>query len=132
MESYCARALFRTLYEYDWDGAEADFVRAINLNPSSAIARFRWAYFHLRTLGRFEEAKAQNDRAFELDPLSLMIRFGTAHLSFMLGDRDKAVKQARAALELYPGSWLGCRVCGQIFASAGLFQEAEEVKRLSA
>ena len=125
-DAYTARALFRTLYEYDWDGAEADFVRAIGLNPSSAIARFRCAYFHLRPLGRLEEAKAQNDRAFELDPLSLTIRFGAAHLSLMLGERDKAVKQARAALDLYPGSWLGCWLSGQIFAMAGLFQEAGE------
>ena len=126
-DAYVARAMYRTFYSYDWDGAGEDFSRAIGLSPSSAVARYRHAYFYLRPLGRFKEAMEENERAFALDPLSMMIRFGTATLSFMLNDNERAVQQARASLALYPNSWLGCWLTGQIFAYVGLFEEAEEI-----
>ncbi|MEO7652824.1 MAG: protein kinase [Bryobacteraceae bacterium] len=126
-DAYITRAMVRTIYQYDWDGAAEDFAKGLYLNPSSAIARYRLAYFYLRPLGRHEEAMAESARALELDPLSLLVRFGAANLSFMLEEYDKAVKQAHAALELFPNSWLGCWLSGQIFSYLGLFKEADEV-----
>lgn len=60
----------RLLYHvHDWEGAEREFLRAIELNPNLSIAH-AWYSEHLRAMGRFEEAVAAAERARTLDPLS--------------------------------------------------------------
>lgn len=55
----------------DWNfaGAEAEFRRAIELDPKDPQAR-RWYANALALIGRFPEAVVQMDRAQELDPAS--------------------------------------------------------------
>jgi TolB-like protein/DNA-binding SARP family transcriptional activator len=53
----------------DWQGAEAEFKRAIALAPSNALAR-HWYAVLLATLGRKEDAVLEIQHAAELDPLS--------------------------------------------------------------
>lgn len=55
----------------DWNfaGAEAEFRRAIELDPKDPQAR-RWFANALAVVGRFPEAVAQMDKAQELDPAS--------------------------------------------------------------
>ena len=57
------------LYEWDWTGAERDFQRAVELNSNYADAHFFYSDL-LISMKRTEEAKAEMDRALELDPLS--------------------------------------------------------------
>ena len=57
---------------YDWDFAkgEAEFRRAIALNPNDADAHRMYGDF-LAAMGRFDEAIAEKRRAEQLDPLSV-------------------------------------------------------------
>lgn len=55
--------------EWDWSGAEREYRRAIELNPSHAHAR-HWYGEMLIHLGRFAEAREEISRAGQLDPLS--------------------------------------------------------------
>ena len=60
----------RLLYHvHDWEGAEREFRRAIELNPNLSIAH-AWYSEHLSAMGRSEEAVASAERARMLDPLS--------------------------------------------------------------
>jgi serine/threonine protein kinase/TolB-like protein/Tfp pilus assembly protein PilF len=56
-------------WELDWHGAEAEFKRAIELNPGYATAHF-WYSELLSAWGRHDEAIRQVEIALELDPLS--------------------------------------------------------------
>jgi len=60
--------------QYDWDfvGGEAEFKKAIALDPNDATAH-QWYAENLGNLGREQEALAEIDRAHELDPLSPII-----------------------------------------------------------
>ena len=48
-------AEIRYQFEYDWQGAEKQFKRAIELNPNAARIRLAYGWF-LMTAGRFDEA----------------------------------------------------------------------------
>jgi len=67
---------------WDWSGAEVEYRRAIELNPSNALAHL-WYSDLLIILGRVTEAEAEGRRAEELDPISLQVYFAvSAHLYY--------------------------------------------------
>lgn len=55
-------------YHLDWAGAEAEYRRAIQLNPKYATAH-HWYALHLAMTGRPDDAIAEAEIAQELDPL---------------------------------------------------------------
>ena len=95
-----AQALFS--HDRDYPGAEAEFKKAIALNPNSSLAREYYGYF-LMVMGRQPEARTQLNLALKLDPLSSLayIFLGGTHFY----DRDWADAEAAftKALSLDPG-----------------------------
>ncbi len=71
-EAHTSLALITENFDYDWDTAEREYRRAIELNPNYATDHHWYAEF-LSLQGRFPEALAESARARELDPLSLII-----------------------------------------------------------
>ncbi|HUE96567.1 MAG TPA: adenylate/guanylate cyclase domain-containing protein [Longimicrobiaceae bacterium] len=67
--AHTALADSRFHYDWDWEGAEAGFRRALELNPGYATAHF-WYSGLLSAVGRFDEAIAEIRTAQDLDPLS--------------------------------------------------------------
>src|SRR5262249_24651039 len=61
--------------EYDWDfaGGEAEYKKAFELDPNDAQAHWLYAYNIAQIGGREQEARAEVNRAHELDPLSPII-----------------------------------------------------------
>src|SRR5260370_37092710 len=59
-----------TLFRYDWDwpGAEREFKRALELDPSDAQIHNDYGVF-LMDMGRFDKAIKERQRAHELNPL---------------------------------------------------------------
>jgi len=87
------------LYEWDWDGAEAEWKRAIELNPNlgdSVYSHFLWV------MKRPEEAMAQMDRALQLDPLNEVVQVHHAFLLESAGRDDEALAQWRKLLRTSP------------------------------
>ena len=69
-------------YNWDFTGAEREFKRALELNPSSAICH-QWYAHNLNIVGRQSEAIEEMKRAVALDPLSLAANTGSG-LSIIL------------------------------------------------
>ncbi len=69
-EAHSALAFVKGVYEYDWRGSEAEFKRAIQLNPGYAMAHYYYSASCLMPLGRQEEAIAEAKKSVSLDPLS--------------------------------------------------------------
>jgi serine/threonine protein kinase/Flp pilus assembly protein TadD len=89
------------MYEWDWNGAEAEFRRAMELNPSSAGAHFFYSDF-LISVGRMEEARAEMGRAQEFDPLNFGFQcFSGWHLLYQHRP-DEAIEQLQKALRIEP------------------------------
>jgi DNA-binding winged helix-turn-helix (wHTH) protein/TolB-like protein/Tfp pilus assembly protein PilF len=92
-----------TLYksELKWPDAENHFRRAIQLNPSYALAH-HWFGEFLVLSGRFEEGLKELGEAARLDPLSLAIQSDLARSFYRARRYDESITQARRALELDP------------------------------
>jgi len=88
-EAYVARALWRFNYRFDWVGAERDFARALELNPSSADA-YQWrSLMHLvrrNIAGSVDDAR----RSVTLDPLSFQTRSQLAQNLTWAGQSEEA------------------------------------------
>jgi TolB-like protein/DNA-binding winged helix-turn-helix (wHTH) protein len=69
-EAHANLASEKLHYEWDWQGAEREFRRSLQLNPSDADVRHIYAHY-LLTVGRPQESLAEMDRAFQTDPVGL-------------------------------------------------------------
>ena len=102
-EAYNARAELKYQYEFDWEGAEADFKRAIDLNPN--LSNFRLAYsWHLMCQGRFEEAQGELDKAQELDPGAIRVNKTQGILFLFMRQYDRAIKHYEKIREMEPSA----------------------------
>jgi TolB-like protein/predicted Ser/Thr protein kinase len=112
-EAHTSLAVFKLFYEYDWEGSERDFRRAIELNPNYAYAHDQFA-LGLAFTGRFEEAVAESERAAELDPLSPQVLIDATMALMFRKDFDTAEDFARRAGELDPAYFFPVMVEGWI------------------
>jgi serine/threonine protein kinase len=84
-------------FDWDWDGAEKEFRRALQLNPNSADARFFFADL-LISVRRSEEAMAETKQALELDPLNFLFPCFLGWHYVYLGRYDDAIAQLHKTL----------------------------------
>lgn len=68
-EAHTSLGWIKRVYDWDWQGAEADFKRALEISPSYVTAR-QWYALQLTILGRHDEALQQIEVARQLEPLS--------------------------------------------------------------
>jgi len=101
-----ARALttsgyYKAFYDYDWEGANSDFLRAIEIEPGYATGH-QWYAEALASQGRIEEALQQTKLAAKADPLSAVIRHIPGYLLLYTNRLDEAEAVYRSTLELDP------------------------------
>lgn len=124
-----------SLYNYlgrDWRGAEAEIVRAIELNPNLGIPHQFYA-FYLTMLGRTEEARRESRLADELaSPAATRISAIVSAWPFMADRRyDLAIAQLKRGLELERNFPLGRTFLGICYEAQSNYLEAIEVWRTS-
>jgi len=100
-EAHTAQGLVRFYFEWDWEGAEAAFRRAIDLNPGSQAVNEEYGSF-LMALGRFDEGLARTRIAAGLDPLSVGPVHNLAIIVMAQGDYEEAAAGFRRAIDIDP------------------------------
>ncbi len=100
-EAHVALALILENYDWDWDAAEKEYRRAIELNPNYATAH-QWYAELLMWRGRFDEAFRESEYARTLDPLSLIIATDHAAIFYFSRQYDRAIEQFNSVLEMDP------------------------------
>jgi serine/threonine protein kinase/tetratricopeptide (TPR) repeat protein len=100
-EAHAALGYAGYFSDWNWESAEREFKRAIELNPNSAVSHARYSEI-LGARERFDESVAEGERAQKLDPLSAQVlaQLGSAYLSTRR--YDEAIAQFQSALELNP------------------------------
>ena len=100
-EAHAALGSVLFYFEWDWAGAEAEFKRALALNPGSRTVQEEYGNF-LNAMGRLDEGLAHSREASLLDPLSV----GPVHdigINFMArGDFEQSAASFRRAIEIDP------------------------------
>jgi TolB-like protein/Flp pilus assembly protein TadD len=122
-EAHASLALYLFSYEFDWPGAEREFQRAIELNPSYAFAHDVFG-FALAQQGELKRASAESKRAVELDPLSSEVLAMSAWASAWRGKYRKAKEMAQKALDLDETSTFAQFMIGWTDIEAGEFSSA--------
>ena len=124
-EAHAALGLILDDYDYDFDGAEREYRRALELNPNYVPAR-QWRSELLFHLGRHDEAIAEIKRALELDPLSLIVNKIYGDCLYFARRYDEAIMQLNKTLELDPSFAVPHRVLGYIHEMKGDYPAAVE------
>ena len=122
-EAHTTLAYVHFRFDWDWAGAETEFQRALERNPSYPTAH-QWHGEYLAALGRFDEALDEMNRAAQLDPLSLSAKVDAATILYYQRQYDQAIDQCRKALEMDDGFRLA-RIClSRIYEQKGMYKEA--------
>jgi TolB-like protein/DNA-binding winged helix-turn-helix (wHTH) protein/Flp pilus assembly protein TadD len=121
-EAHTALALIVQNYDWDWQTAEKEYRRAVELNPSYATAH-HWYAEHLMWRGRFDEAFRESERARQLDPLSLIIATDNGAILYFSRQYDRAIEQFRAVQQLDP-DFPRARIVIYAYVEKGRFQDA--------
>src|SRR5260370_40303811 len=98
-EAWASLAAVRWWYDWDWNGAEEAYRRAIELNWNYATARDGFSML-LSARGRSGEAIEQVKKAADLDPLSLIIAVHAGWPFYFARDYESAIRCFDKALEL--------------------------------
>jgi TolB-like protein/Flp pilus assembly protein TadD len=128
-EARTSLADVRKGYHWDWPGAEAEFRRAIELNPSYALAR-HWYSEHLSAMGRADESIQQIEVARQLDPLSVPINAFVGYTYYRARRYARAETELARAIELDPHLPLGHWFLGLVSVQRGELDRA--VRELTA
>jgi TolB-like protein/Tfp pilus assembly protein PilF len=114
--------------EFDWHGAEREFVRAQEISPSSVAVRYGYAWCYalwfLFPQGRVEEALAEMRSALELDPLDPFYNTLVGYLLHCLRQSEAAVKQQQHAIDLDPTFFFAHWLLAVTYVNSGRFEEA--------
>ena len=114
---------------WDWPGAEREHLRAIELNPNYSIAHL-WYGYSLEAAGRFSEDLRERQRAYEIDPLNVVIGVALAQALAFSGEKERAKAQYLKTLELFPDSPFVHEELGVFFEGEGQYGLAiQEFKR---
>ena len=122
-EAHAALASVKKLYDWDWQGAEDEYLTALRLNPNYAPARQSFAAF-LSAIGRGEEALRHIRLAQELDPLSLVINVELAWILYMQRDHRAAMEQSWQTLTMEPRFAAAQQTLGLAYEQMGLHEDA--------
>ncbi|MEJ1237778.1 tetratricopeptide repeat protein [Chryseolinea sp. T2] len=100
-EAHAALAYINFRLDWDWDQADAEFRRTIDLKPGYSTAH-EWYALFLAVHKRSDEALREMNIAHELDPMSVAVNNGLGRVYHYRGEMEKAVEQFRHTLELDP------------------------------
>jgi TolB-like protein/class 3 adenylate cyclase/Flp pilus assembly protein TadD len=100
-EAHTALGAIRCIFEWDWPGADAEFRRALELNPGSQAALEEYGNFLIAT-GRLDEGLAWTREAARLDPLSVGPVHNLAVVALVRGKYDEAAAGFRRAIDIDP------------------------------
>jgi TolB-like protein/DNA-binding winged helix-turn-helix (wHTH) protein/Flp pilus assembly protein TadD len=122
-EAHAALGMEKSHYEFDFPGAEKEFLWALELNPNSAYAHLFYSNCYLSPMGRMSEAIAENKKALELDPLSLPINNFMAMTYMFAGDYQKSSQQFLHTIAMDPTFPLAHEYFSFLLKMMGRFEE---------
>lgn len=122
-EAYTSRAFVKLAYDWDWLGAEADFKKALELNPKYPTAH-QWYASYLIQMGKFEQAKKEIEEAHQLDPLSPIISSNLGQYAYYEHRYDDAIENYNKTLEMVPDFWVAHHYRGLAYTMKGMYEQA--------
>jgi len=124
-EAHISLGMVKVFNDWDWEGSEKCFLKALELNPNSAMAHQYYAFL-LSNLGYSKKALKEAELAQQLDPLNAPISAMLAFNYFNVNMLDQSLDQYVKTEELDPEfheSWSGR---GWLYYKMGKIEKAIE------
>ena len=122
-EAHASLAYITAYYDWNWAGAEREFRRALELNPSYAAAHHSYSRL-LAAMGRIDEAHAEIRRAEQVEAISIVLKANTAMILFFAHRYDDAIQQLQQTLELDSTSDVAYWGLGLAYEQMGMYPRA--------
>ncbi len=117
-DGYTVSGEVKLLYEWNFAEAEKDLLRAIEIEPNSALAHEQYGSY-LATRGRFDEAIAEIKTALEIDPNSIQYQGALGRILYLARRFDESIIQLKQTIEIHKDVgavwgflWLACEMKG--------------------
>jgi eukaryotic-like serine/threonine-protein kinase len=132
-EPHAALAALKELGDWDWAGAEAEYRKAIGLNPNDATSH-HWYALLLENVGRLKEALAEIEKALALDPASPQINANHAGILSDMHRYDDALAELNRLIAANPEFPVNYGIRGNVYwhlrnQDASVADEATEMKK---
>ena len=122
-EAHTSLAALQWLHDWQWDNAQTEFQRSLELGPNYPTAH-HWYAEYAMTMGRHEEAMVRMKNGQDLDPLSLIINVAVGWALYFARRYDEAIEQLRRTVELDPNYPVTYWILGLLFRKTGSYELA--------
>ena len=121
--AHAALGIVSAFFDARWEQAARSFVRALALDPRSAITHY-WYGLVLMNQGRFQDAGRELKSAAALDPGSSIVVANVGRPYLCSGDYATAARYFNLAREMQPDLWLADVFLGWALEAEGRFDDA--------
>lgn len=122
-EAHISLAGIKIRYDWDWQSAEDELKRAIELDATNPLAHASYGGY-LSIVGRHDESVAQMKQALEFDPLDVRLKTQMGFRFYIARLYDQAIEQFRTAIEMDPNDSVGYFGMGWAYEQKGMYDEA--------
>ena len=123
-EAHASLIWIKSVYDWDWAGAEREYKRTVELNPDYVEALTYYFSGPSTAMGRLDEALALGKRREEIDPLSLINSTLVGRTLSFERQYDQAIAQLRRVLDTDANFAQAHLYLGLAYEQEGRFEEA--------
>ncbi len=120
---HCMLALTKVYFEYDFDAAEEEFMRALEIDSRSFEAHLYYSVF-LTMMGRHDEALAHINLAIEIDPFSTLAEERKINILYFAGNISEALEAIEKFTDSHPNNPGGFSKRAVYYSQLGRYEEA--------
>jgi TolB-like protein len=124
----CASLAHVRLHGWEWDGLDAEFQRALELNPAHAFAYY-WYSEYLMAVGRPHDAIAMVQTARSMDPLSSVLNASVGMILYLARRFRESIEALVKGLEMDPHHFLLHFRLGLVCQQASPLEAIERMQR---
>jgi tetratricopeptide (TPR) repeat protein len=126
--AHATLAYVRLVYDWDWQGAHKEVLRAIELAPNLATAHYVCSHWYL-TQGLYAEAFREAKLASIIDPLSVQFHYHVGVVHYFSGEYDRAIEQLQKTTDLGPSFGPAHQFLAVAYARKGVSADTAELRK---
>ncbi|MEJ2049860.1 MAG: protein kinase, partial [Calditrichota bacterium] len=112
-------------FVYDWETAEQEFRRAVEIEPENIFAHEHYGLL-LSATGRHQEAREEATLACELNPRGFLSYLHAGLIEYYTGDSTAAITRFKRAIDLNPTQPVGHTLLGWAYVNSGDIKRATQ------